>query len=143
MDACTWTKLQLNSGIDLTEFDDEVLEAAAALGIFNLPTGKTPVDVVSDYLRHVYQHAWKTVIGGSNSSDDQLPVEFWFTIPATWSDQARAATKEAAIRAGFGQRPQDKLFMIPEPEAAAQAVFKLAQHNLEVFLQAKLKENIS
>lgn len=53
MDTCTWTKLQLDSGIGPTEFDDEVLEAAAALGIFNLPTGKTPVDVVSDYLRHV------------------------------------------------------------------------------------------
>lgn len=74
-------------------------------------------------------------MGSSNGA-----VEFWFTIPESWSEQVRAATKEAAIRAGFGQRPQDKLFMMPEPEAAAHAVFKLAQHDLEVFLRANLTE---
>lgn len=31
------------------------------------------------------------------------PIEFWLTVPATWSDKAKSATKDAATRAEFGK----------------------------------------
>ncbi|RHZ65659.1 Hsp70 family protein [Aspergillus thermomutatus] len=54
-------------------------------------------------------------------------MEFWFTTPAVWSDQVQFEYKEAAIRAGFGprdDRPDDTIYMLCEPEAAALATFK-------------------
>ncbi|KAF3480439.1 heat shock 70 kDa protein 12A [Arthroderma uncinatum] len=51
-------------------------------------------------------------------------MEFWFTMPAIWSDKAQHATREAAKRAGFGSRPGDEIYMISEPEAAAIAALK-------------------
>lgn len=43
---------------------------------------------------------------------------------AIWSDAAKAATRSAAHEAGFGSRPGDEIFMVPEPEAAAIATLK-------------------
>lgn len=133
MPACSWTKLLLDSGTDPSEFDDTVLETAAALGIFQLPPEKAPVDVVADYLCCIYQHIWKELTRRFHTEMNRLSIEFWFTIPATWSENAKAQTKEAATRAGFGQTPIDKLVIMSEPEAAAQAVFKIAGAKLKVF----------
>ena len=55
------------------------------------------------------------------------PIEFWFTVPAIWTEKATAATVRAAGLAGFGNRPRDFLFVVTEPEAAAWAVFRRAQ----------------
>lgn len=52
------------------------------------------------------------------------PFEFWFTVPAIWSDAAKAATRNAACEAGFGSRRGDEIYMVPEPEAAAIATIK-------------------
>ncbi|KAF3286593.1 hypothetical protein TWF970_008445 [Orbilia oligospora] len=41
------------------------------------------------------------------------------TVPAVWSEKAQSLTKEAASRAGIGQRDKDRLFLLSEPEAAA------------------------
>ncbi|PKY00051.1 actin-like ATPase domain-containing protein [Aspergillus campestris IBT 28561] len=123
MTSCSWTKLLLDVDANLTEFDDDALNHAAALGIFHLPAGKAPVDVVADYLCYIYEHIWKALNKSVGTGPKCLSLEFWFTVPATWSEQAQIKTKEAASRAGFGQRPGDKLFIMTEPEAAAQAVF--------------------
>jgi molecular chaperone DnaK (HSP70) len=51
-------------------------------------------------------------------------IEFWFTVPAIWSDSAKQDTLAAARAAGFGTRPGDEVNLILEPEAAAIATLK-------------------
>ncbi|OBT74407.1 hypothetical protein VF21_06831 [Pseudogymnoascus sp. 05NY08] len=51
-------------------------------------------------------------------------MECWITLPAIWSDEAKAATLTAAKNAGFGHNPHDEVFTIAEPEAAAIATLK-------------------
>jgi molecular chaperone DnaK (HSP70) len=52
------------------------------------------------------------------------PMICYLTMPAIWSDNAQAATRKAAMGAGFGSRPSDTIRMISEPEAAAIAALK-------------------
>jgi molecular chaperone DnaK (HSP70) len=125
MIAYSWTKLLLDQNTSLTRYDDAKLEDASHSGILKLPEGKTAVEVVADYLSEVYQHILKTI--AKQITEETLsitPLEFWFTIPAIWSDQAQSATRKAAQLAGFGSRPCDNIFMISEPEAAAIAALR-------------------
>ncbi|KAF5861274.1 hypothetical protein ETB97_000466 [Aspergillus alliaceus] len=128
MVAYSWTKLLLDQGTPLSNYDDSSLENASQAGILRVPEGKTAVDVVSDYLSEIYKHILKAI--AKQITDQELcitPIEFWFTVPAIWSDKARDATRTAARRAGFGGsllRPSDKVFLISEPEAAAITALK-------------------
>jgi hypothetical protein len=128
MIAYSWTKLLFDRGICLTDFDDPALEGKAGAGMLRLPDGKTAVDVAADYLSEVYKHILASIARKvTDESLSSTPLEFWFTVPAIWSDQARNATRTAAQRAGFGNgaaRPNDKIFMISEPEAAAVMALK-------------------
>ncbi|KAL4806050.1 actin-like ATPase domain-containing protein [Aspergillus unguis] len=128
MVAYSWTKLLLDQNVPLTQYDDSALETASQAGILRLPEGKSAVDVVADYLSEVYDHIIKTL--EKNITEEALrvtPLEFWFTVPAIWSDQAQNATKTAAQLAGFGGkvgRREDRVFLISEPEAAAITALK-------------------
>ncbi|KAF3479675.1 uncharacterized protein GIQ15_06651 [Arthroderma uncinatum] len=128
MTAYSWTKLLLDGNTPLTKFDDATLEDASAMGIMGLPEGKSAADVVADFLTEVHDHIFKLIEKQITEETLRItPVEYWFTVPAIWSDQAKAHTKQAAQRAGFGSslaRPDDKIFMITEPEAAAIAALK-------------------
>ncbi|KAE8370730.1 actin-like ATPase domain-containing protein [Aspergillus caelatus] len=128
MVAYSWTKLLLDQGTPLSDYDDSSLENASQAGIMRVPEGKTAVDVVSDYLSEIYKHILKAI--SKHITEQELhvtPIEFWFTVPAIWSDKARDATRTAARRAGFGgslSRQSDKVFLISEPEAAAITALK-------------------
>ncbi|KAL2827784.1 actin-like ATPase domain-containing protein [Aspergillus cavernicola] len=129
MIAYSWTKLLLDQGTRITKYDDAALETASKTGILQLPEGKTAVDVVADYLSEVYKHIINTI--SKQITEETLkitPLEFWFTVPAIWSDKAQSATRAAAQRAGFGgsfgRRVNDKIFLISEPEAAAITALK-------------------
>ncbi|EAW24046.1 Hsp70 family protein [Aspergillus fischeri NRRL 181] len=130
--AFSWTKLLLDSGVDITEFSDRALEAATAMGIMKLPHGKIAIQVVTEFLREVYVHICRELEKVLAELCPPLRLrdvhmEFWFTTPAVWSDQIQFEYKEAAIRAGFGpsdDRPDDTIYMLCEPEAAALATFK-------------------
>ncbi|KAL3430242.1 hypothetical protein BDV09DRAFT_202347 [Aspergillus tetrazonus] len=126
MVSYAWTKLLLDRGTPLTKYDDSALEKASNVGIMRLPENKSPEDLVGEYLAKVYEHILKKI--GKSITEETLqatPIEFWFTVPAIWSDRAQRATGDAARRAGFAgtlHRPSDRLFLITEPEAAAIAV---------------------
>lgn len=119
----SWTKLLLDKNAPLTKYDDPMLEQATKSGILQLPPNKDAVDVVADYLTGVYDYIMHVLEKGLTKPILSVsPIEFWFTMPAIWSDQAQAATREAAQKAGFGPRLgrlSDAIFMITEPEAAA------------------------
>ncbi|RDW74281.1 Hsp70 family protein [Aspergillus mulundensis] len=129
MNSYSWTKLLLDTGSRLTNYDAD-LEGATALGMFRLPEDKDAVEVAGDFLSGVYRHILRCI--AQQRTEEALsitPLEFWFTVPAIWSDEAKHATLEAARCAGFGSRRgrvQDTICLIPEPEAAAIAVLRRA-----------------
>lgn len=126
MVSCSWTKLLLDKNALRTRDDDPDLADAIKSGIFRLPRGKKPIDVVTDYLRAVYNMFWGVLIEKLGGSDilDVTPIEYWLTVPAIWSDEAKHLTAKAARTAGFGSRKEDKLSLISEPEAAAHLALK-------------------
>jgi len=118
----SWTKLLLDPSAKSTTHDDPALmEKVFGQGWMKLPPGKTAQDVCRDYLAQVYQYTMFKLEAMYPGALEFTPMEFWITVPAIWSDTAKAATRNAALEAGFGSRPGDHLFMITEPEAAALA----------------------
>lgn len=83
-----------------------------------LPANKQPVDVVADYLRALKAHALDVLSKNFGTEFwNVIPVEYHLTIPAVWSDAAKALTHQAANQAGIGSAKD--LILIAEPEAAA------------------------
>ncbi|KAK4936969.1 hypothetical protein LTR10_022279 [Elasticomyces elasticus] len=77
---------------------------------------KAVVEVASDYMRAIFQHAIKEIEG--NYVDPELlhnyEKQYVLTVPAVWSDKAKDMTLRAARNAGISP-----VEMITEPEAAA------------------------
>lgn len=101
------------------------MEVSQGTGMFKLPIDMDATTTCTAYLEPLYQHTMTHLEKRFSEEGMTItPIEFWFTVPAIWSDKAKASTKLAASRAGFGSRQCDKIFMITEPEAAAVAALK-------------------
>jgi molecular chaperone DnaK (HSP70) len=123
--AFAWMKLLLDSE-QSTKYDDPSLTASEGHGVLRLPSGKTTVDLCADYLTEVAKFAYeelKKEFGPHVVSTS--PLEFWFTVPAVWSDRAKAdtmrAVKKAANNAEVFEALEVSTYLVPEPEAAAVA----------------------
>lgn len=109
-----------------SKYDDPSLVASEGSGVLRLPPGKTAVDVCADYLTGVAAFAYKEL---SREFGEEVvaisPLEFWFTVPAVWSDRAKQDTLHAAEVAAKNAKVFSTLeastYLIPEPEAAAVA----------------------
>lgn len=131
MKSYSWTKLLLDQRTAATKYNDAELEATSNIGILKFPKGKGATSVAADFLESVYKHTMSIL--AKQITEDALtitPLEFWFTMPAIWSDKAQSSTRKAAMQVGFGSRAGDQIFMITEPEAAALATKKNAQQTL-------------
>ncbi|KAG1053115.1 hypothetical protein G6F46_003398 [Rhizopus delemar] len=86
-----------------------------------LPNGLTIVEAISDYLRAFYDHVMIELKKGFAKNYSQHQFRYCLTVPAMWSDKAKATMREAAIMAGLIQEDdhRDRLMLISEPEAAA------------------------
>ncbi|TRX93941.1 hypothetical protein FHL15_005019 [Xylaria flabelliformis] len=86
-------------------------------------SGKTAVDLVSDYMRLLWEHIMSMIERARGDSVvDGLPIHVVITVPAIWKGYARYAMKEAAKKSGildFRLAGETKLTFAPEPEAAA------------------------
>ncbi|KAH0562391.1 hypothetical protein GP486_002914 [Trichoglossum hirsutum] len=124
MRSYSWFKLLLDSSA-VTIFDDPDLSATEGPGVLQLPHGKTATGVCTDYLREIFVEAMR-ILGGVITQElvTVTAIEYWFTVPAIWSDRAKQETLNAARAAGFGSRPGDEINLISEPEAAAIATLK-------------------
>lgn len=121
----SWTKLLLDKNALVGEFDDPALSEMSGQGLMKLPSFRSAEEVCEDFLHEVYQYvSLKLRHQMTDSTYDNTPMECWVTLPAIWSEEAKAATLNAAKRAGFGTRPNDTVFTIAEPEAAAIATLK-------------------
>ena len=132
---CSWTKLLLDRHARSTQYDDTNLKEPIESGLLRLPEGKSATDVATDYLKKLYEHCMKIL--GRHYADllEMTPIEFWFTMPAMWSDKAQHSTRKAAKKAGFGSRHGDSIKMITEPEAGVIAAINSPMKNIEGALE--------
>ncbi|KAL1921667.1 uncharacterized protein VTP21DRAFT_10309 [Calcarisporiella thermophila] len=95
------------------------LDESQAVGPF--PNGLTVLDAISHYLKAFHDHVISELKKGFAKNYNQSQFRYCLTVPAMWSDRAKAQTREAAIRAGLISREdhRDRLMLISEPEAAA------------------------
>ncbi|KAI8049127.1 uncharacterized protein B0P05DRAFT_500133 [Gilbertella persicaria] len=86
-----------------------------------LGNGLNIIDVIADYLRAFHLHVCTELLKGFAGNYDQSRFRYCLTVPAMWSDRAKATMREAAIRAGLINNTDhpDRLMLISEPEAAA------------------------
>ncbi|KAI8646927.1 hypothetical protein BD408DRAFT_379752 [Parasitella parasitica] len=87
-----------------------------------LPKGKSPMDVISDFLRVFHEHICEQLQNTKLLQDySQGQYRYCLTIPAIWSDESKAIMREASIKAGIIEHddPIQRLELISEPEAAA------------------------
>lgn len=119
MKSYTWFKLRLDRSA-ATMYDDPDLRQSEGDGVMKLPRGKNATQTCGEYLKEIYSFTM-TLLDRRFSAEVLriTPIEFWFTVPAIWSDAAKSSTQQAARIAGFGARPGDQINLIPEPEAAA------------------------
>jgi hypothetical protein len=125
MKSYSWMKLLLDPN-QATKYDDPTLKASEGQGVLATPRGRTAVDLCGDYLGHVAAFAYDAL--KQKISPDILavcPLEFWFTVPAVWSDRAKTdtlrAAEKAAMNADVFRDAMVSTFLIAEPEAAAVA----------------------
>ncbi|TLS30837.1 hypothetical protein PpBr36_03535 [Pyricularia pennisetigena] len=135
----SWFKLLLDGDALSSEYDDPELKLAQSEGLMCLPEDKSAKDVTTDYLRGLYQTCQERLnrkFGhGRLASQLRYPVDVWLTVPATWSDKAKLLTQTAAKDAGFASQPGDRMFLIPEPEAAALAALKSSLLEVDDLIQ--------
>ncbi|KAG0165276.1 hypothetical protein DFQ28_008964 [Apophysomyces sp. BC1034] len=86
-----------------------------------LDNGRSAVDAVADYLRELHRHVLADVSRGFAKNYEPNMFRYCLTVPAMWSDKAKNAMRQAALKAGLIQTndPYDRLILISEPEAAA------------------------
>ncbi|KAK4541835.1 hypothetical protein LTR36_007367 [Oleoguttula mirabilis] len=108
-----------------TKFDDPELVNSEGKGVLSLPPNKGPIEVCADFLCEVAKFAFERGLKKSINEETLAitPFEVWLTVPAVWSDSAKAdtlrAAEAAAKQAKIAYGPGTKIFLIREPEAAA------------------------
>lgn len=121
-----WFKLQLMTP------DDTCIDP---INLPPLPPRKSKIDVVADYLYHLRQatlnQLQKTL--GEAFDREERNIRYYITVPAIWNDAAKAATRQAAVQAGFLQDKNDnRLTLITGSEAAIIFYLKTGLLNLKI-----------
>ncbi|EME38937.1 hypothetical protein DOTSEDRAFT_83580 [Dothistroma septosporum NZE10] len=123
MKSYAWFKLLLDPE-QATKYDDPSLNSSEGQGVLARPTYKSAVELCADYLCEIAAFAHKYFV--KRLSAEVLaatPLEFYFTVPAVWSDKAKSDTLRAAQKAAklakLKLHRDSQLFLIREPEAAA------------------------
>ena len=126
MQKVEWFKLQLmlsgNTYID-------------PINLPALPPGKTAVDVAADYLfklRQAMRNQLQKTLGEVFTREESR-IKYYITVPAIWNDAGKAATRAAALQAGFIDNNDDnRLTLVTEPEAAAMFCSKAGLFSLKM-----------
>ncbi|KAJ7657911.1 hypothetical protein DFH06DRAFT_1409092, partial [Mycena polygramma] len=91
-----------------------------------LPPGKTPTDLIMEFLSCLWEYAREQITRDIGAIADLNSADVWVTVPAAWDGRGCALMREAAIEAGLVQSAypgdiawRDRLRIITEPEAAA------------------------
>lgn len=89
--------------------------------------GIAPVEVIEDFLSAIKNIVYENIENTYHREFvEESKVEYVITIPAIWSDSAKALMVGAAQKAGYGQHRVD-FHLLSEPEAAAAHTLKVIQ----------------
>ena len=152
----SWQKLEFLAGCQSREEELKLIAKALTgmrnLNLQDLQTDETSVptypagdavDIVANYLEKVREH----VVGEMRDDPDfnrfalsEIPLDIVMTVPAEWPDSAINCSYRSMTQAGFDRSnfpTLENIFIVSEPEAAAQYVVKFLQqqqraHNLRV-----------
>ncbi|XRM43911.1 hypothetical protein ABZX51_007067 [Aspergillus tubingensis] len=119
--AASWTKLLLEPGVEEEIAENSDNEGwVASVGIFTRPGGRDPTRIIQDFLQLLRKHAEAQIRKKCKELGYAiLPFVYVYTVPATWSDIAITALKQAASKAGCrGIDGSIYPLIISEPEAA-------------------------
>lgn len=101
-----------------------------------LPPGKSAIDVAADYLfqlRRAMCVQLKKFLGETIFTCEKTNIHYFLTVPAIWDETAKAATRAAAVRAGFLPfKDHSRLTLVAEPEAAAMFSITSGILNLQI-----------
>ncbi|KAI9006605.1 hypothetical protein CLU79DRAFT_779906 [Phycomyces nitens] len=118
-DAIALSKKPENTGHLVERF--KLMLDPSVDNVNRLPNGLTVLEVIADYLRGLHEYTIPEIkrVQGRHFTQDKMM--YCLTVPAIWSDQAKATMREAAIQAGIisSEDPPDRLILTSEPEAAA------------------------
>ncbi|EDN95710.1 hypothetical protein SS1G_11589 [Sclerotinia sclerotiorum 1980 UF-70] len=123
--SCSWTKLLLDKSAFKNRDDEVGPRENIDEGMMHLPPNRTANGVCEDFLHAMYVHFVNEArqrVG--TEAFDMSPMDYWITLPAIWSDEAKQATLDAAKGAGFAKNSMDQIRTIAEPEAAAIATLQ-------------------
>jgi hypothetical protein len=115
MIASSWFKLSFNMTARFTEYSDLMMNEAWNLGVLRLPNARTNIDVTADFLRPIFESVLR-ICGPEDPA--RQPLILSVTYPITWPLDTIQSFETAVRRAGFGQRPIDRLEGTSEPMAA-------------------------
>jgi molecular chaperone DnaK (HSP70) len=122
-----WFKLLL---LDEEDMDEKIRDSTQIKKAKELlaQTGKTAVEVISDYLYFLWNHALENIVRDfSEEGVDGTPFRVVITVPAVWNQKANARMRKAALAAGILDSRlagETILHIVSEPEAAALATFE-------------------
>ncbi|KAL1847288.1 hypothetical protein Plec18170_008635 [Paecilomyces lecythidis] len=81
------------------------------------PYHALPEDLVTNYLHCIHDHLMRVLESKIGAAFGAMTWEYVVTVPAIWTDAAKAKTNSCAQKAGLGKISSTR--MISEPEAAA------------------------
>jgi len=118
-----------------------ILKALRSKKIINSDT-----DIYTHYLTHLLKHTKEQLLF-SNELHQDMVAQFVLCVPAKWPMNAcrimQTALEEAVKEAGLGEqanRSVYNMFMISEPEAAAECIFAEARSELYVCIISSLHQ---
>ncbi|KAF2124677.1 hypothetical protein P153DRAFT_325969 [Dothidotthia symphoricarpi CBS 119687] len=128
-------KLNLGHGIETDDVRTDIRTALKALKRKGIIQNDT--DIYTHYLTHLLRHTKEQLLSSNELQQDML-IQFVLCVPAKWPVSAcrtmQAALEGAVMDVGLSERDGHtvrNLFMISEPEAAAECI--LAEARSEVF----------
>ncbi|KAF7189778.1 Heat shock 70 kDa protein 12B [Pseudocercospora fuligena] len=146
MKCFSWMKLLLEPQ-QASKYDVTSLTVSVGAGVLDLPEGKTPVELCADFLREIVIFAYGQL--SRRHSEETLsvtPLEFWFTVPAVWSDKAKMQTlhaiQRAGVLAGIPALAGSEVYLIREPEAAAIATLSAQSKSSGVVPQVRTGDSV-
>ncbi|CAI7600505.1 unnamed protein product [Penicillium viridicatum] len=120
-DIVSWFKLLLDEELDIKNSIREPQGWADSRGILHIPEGMTALQVIADFLtclHTVLLQRLEVLVNKPGGNLDTTTIQFWFTVPVSWSDTTRALMREAIGNASFGTRHGDQVHLLTEPQAA-------------------------
>ncbi|KAJ5701815.1 actin-like ATPase domain-containing protein [Penicillium malachiteum] len=120
--AISWFKLFLDDdvGTEIESWKAEAMGWATSQGIMCLPTGKSSIDTISDYLGALKVRIWdhlKEKVMKTEKSLKKTTIRFCFTVPGNWSTESREEMHSAIKRAGFGSSKLHDVCILTEADA--------------------------